>query len=41
MKKKKIIFFFRFLRLNSELNDKATGKILEIPWNFSKFLINN
>lgn len=30
---------FRFLKTNSEFN--RNGKIYNIPWNFTKFLVNN
>ncbi|KAL4459824.1 hypothetical protein ABPG74_003350 [Tetrahymena malaccensis] len=30
---------FKFLRYNSELHNKETGKTRQIPWNFAKFLI--
>lgn len=31
---------YRYLRQNSELYDRATGEAREIPWNFSKFLLD-
>ena len=29
---------FKFLRINSKLN--AKGKVKEVPWSFTKFLVN-
>ncbi|CDW89686.1 glutathione peroxidase family protein [Stylonychia lemnae] len=31
---------FKYLRYNSELNDKEKKEVKEIPWNFAKFLVN-
>lgn len=31
---------FKFCRKNSALFDEKSGKLKSIPWNFSKFLIN-
>ena len=32
---------FVYLRVNSELYDRKSGQMRKIPWNFSKFLVNN
>ncbi len=31
---------YKYLRINSELNDKEKHEVKEIPWNFAKFLVN-
>ena len=31
---------YKFLRTHSELKDEKTGNVQEIPWNFSKFLLD-
>ena len=31
---------FKYLRWNSPLNTKKGGEVKEIPWNFTKFLLN-
>ena len=31
---------FKFLRYNSDLYDKKKDMIKEIPWNFTKFLVD-
>lgn len=31
---------FKYLRYNSELNNLEKKEIKEIPWNFSKFLVD-
>ena len=31
---------YKFLRLNSPLYDQTKGTVNEIPWNFTKFLVN-
>jgi glutathione peroxidase len=31
---------YKFLRVNSELNDKKKKEVREIPWNFAKFLVD-
>ena len=32
---------FKYLRINSELNDKKKKEVKEIPWNFAKFIVNS
>ena len=31
---------YKFLRINSRLNDSAHNQVQEIPWNFAKFIVN-
>jgi len=31
---------YKFLRIGSELYDSATDTVKEIPWNFTKFLLD-
>ena len=31
---------YRFLRINSELNNPQKKEVKEIPWNFAKFIVD-